>query len=223
MALFLKQIFFLALVDDTLTPEIHVRHSGAISWLTVPKKERAWPLESQHMPDKPEFNPHIPVRFPDYVPQVSWSQSILHSVVVTSLSTHKDSGLSLTGFHWPPPHSPPPLLSPLPKPQLQIWVWHAQLPCRSMWKVPSCLIHRAQHGWPLWHKVTLTCKHHHWHTHQCSITRWSSIILGSKAQRAEHSSRKHWTFLKGLKTANRADSCTEMADCALLKEQDPPE
>lgn len=41
MALFLKQIFFLALVDDTLTPEIHVRHSGAISWLTVPKKERA--------------------------------------------------------------------------------------------------------------------------------------------------------------------------------------
>lgn len=37
MALF----FFLALVDDTLTPEIHMRHSGAISWLPVPKKERA--------------------------------------------------------------------------------------------------------------------------------------------------------------------------------------
>lgn len=27
-------------MDDTLTPEIHMRYSGAISWLPMPKKKK---------------------------------------------------------------------------------------------------------------------------------------------------------------------------------------
>lgn len=98
VAPFLSRLFFLTPMDDTLTPEIHMRHLGQSHGLPGPRREELT-ADSQHI----QTHQH-PSQTPGLcLPQVSSSHSILHSTVITSFS-HKDSALSLTWVTASPHH-----------------------------------------------------------------------------------------------------------------------